>query len=231
MSKVFAAELCAETNLMSLFEHLLLELNVAESATVFVACSGQVVVVVSRSELNGEQVLFGTGTSDDEADVVRRAGCRAEGFHLGHEEGHERGGVEDGFGFLVEVRLVGRASAFGDAEEFVLHSLGGFEVNLCRQVAAGVHLVVHVERSVLRVAQVLLGIGLVNAFGDGLFVAESRPYLLSFFTVYDGGACVLADGQLSFGCHFGVAQEGKGHVFVVVGCFRIAEDLGHLEVV
>ena len=231
VGKVFAAELGAETDVACLFEQAGLELKVAEGATGFVARGGERVVVVGGGELDGEHGLLGAGAADDNGDVVGRTSRGAEGFHLADEEGHEGVGVEDGLGFLIEVALVGRSAAFGDAEEVIFVALGGFDVDLCGEVATGVDLVVHGEGGVLRVAEVFLGVGVVDAARDGGFVADAGPDLLAFLAVDDGGAGVLAEGQAAFSGDFGVAQEGEGNVAVVVGGFGVGEDGGYLLVV
>ena len=163
--------------------------------------------------------------------MVRRTGCRAKRLHLANEEGNECGRVEDGLGFLIEVGFVGRAATLGDAEEFVLHAFGGLNVYLCGEVALRVDLVVHSEGRILRVAEVLLRVGEVNALGDGLFVAIARPNLLALLAVNDSRTRILAEGQLALGSHFCIAQEGQGHVLVVGRGFGVGENLGHLLIV
>ena len=184
-----------------------------------------------RGELHGEEVLLGRCATDDEGDMVGRTSGGAECLHLLHHEGHQRVGVEQRLGLLVEVGLVGRAATLGHAEEVILHALGSLDVDLCGEVATGVHLVVHVERSVLRVAQVLLGIGLVNAQRESLLIAEASPYLLALLTMDDGRTRVLAQGELALGRHFGIAQEGERYILVVVAGLGVAENLRHLLVV
>ena len=174
---------------------------------------------------------MGTRTADDDGNVIRRTSGSAERLHLAHEERHECSGVENGLRLLIEVGFVGRTAAFGHAEEAVFVAVGGFDVDLSGQVAARVHLVIHVERGILRVAEVFLGVGFVNTEGNGLFVFKARPHLLSLFAVDDGRAGVLADGELTFGRHLRVAQEGERHILVVVGGFGIGENFGHLLVV
>ena len=115
VGEVFAAELGAEPNAVSFLEDALFEFHIAEGASRLVARGGQAVVVVGRSELHGEQVALGRSAADDEGDVVRRAGGRTERLHFLNHEGDERVGVEQSLGFLIEIRLVGRAAAFGDA--------------------------------------------------------------------------------------------------------------------
>ena len=81
--------------------------------------------------------------------MVRRAGCSTEGTHFLNEEVFQFAGSQQGFGFLVEIGFVGRAAAFSDTEEFVLIAIYRVQVDLCRQVSAGVDLFVHVQRRIL----------------------------------------------------------------------------------
>ena len=229
---VFSAELGAEADFVGFLQQFFFECDVAEGTSCLVASRRQRVVEVGRGEFYGEEVFLGTRSADDEGDVVGRAGSRAEALHLLDQEGHQCAGVLDaGLCFLIEVGLVGRAAAFGDHEEAVLHAFGGFDVDLGRQVALGVHLVIHVERRILGIAQVVLGVGVIDAAREVFLVAESGPHLLSFFAVDDGCAGVLAEGQLAFGRNFGVAQEGEGDILVVGRGFGVAQNLGYLQVV
>ena len=228
---VLAAELCAEADVVSLFEHLLFQLDVAEGTAVFITRRGQVIIEAGGGELHGQQVLLGRRTANDEGNMVRRTSRRTQRLHLLYEERNQRLGVQDGFRLLIEVSLVGRTAALGHAKELVFHAFGSLDINLCGQVALGVHLLVHGERSVLRVAQVLLGISLIYTQRQGLFVAIARPYLLAFLTVDDGRTGILAEGKQTLGGHFGIAQEGQCHVLVVVAGFGVAQNLGHLLVV
>ena len=229
---ILASELRAETYLVCLLQQLFLQFDVAEGTSCLVARGRQRVVVMGGSQFDGQQVFLRRGAADHDGDMIRRAGSRAKRFHFLHEERNERAGILDArFGLLVEIGLVRRTATFGDAEETILVAFGGFEINLRRQVALGVHLVVHVQRGVLAVAQVALGVGIEDAAAQCLFVAGTRPNLLSFLAMNDGGSGVLAERQLSFACHFGVAQEGECYVLVVRGSLRVAQYLSHLFVV
>ena len=231
VGEVFPAELGAETDVVCLFKNALFEFDIAESAPCLVARGGQVIVIVRRGELHGEQVLLGRSSTDDERDMIRRTSGRAERLHLLDHKGNECVRVEQGFCLLVEVGFVGRATTLRDAEETVLHTFGSLDVDLGGQVALRVHLVVHRERSVLRVAQIFFGVGFIDTFRESLFVAEASPDLLSFFAMNDGRSRVLAEGKLAFGRDFGVAQEGERDILVVGRGFRVGKNLGHLLVV
>ena len=52
VGEVFAAELCAETEVLRLHQQFLLQLNIAEGLAVFVAFGRQFVVIVGRGQLH-----------------------------------------------------------------------------------------------------------------------------------------------------------------------------------
>ena len=158
-----AAELGADAEGVGDLQELGLEGEVAEGAPVLVAGGRERVVPMGGGELDGLHRRLGGGAADDEGEVVGRAGRGAERAHLVGEEGDEGLGVQDGLGLLVEVALVGRAAALGDEVELVARALARGDVDLRGQVGAGVALRPHVERGELRVAEVVLGVGLVDA--------------------------------------------------------------------
>ncbi len=160
--------------------------------------------------------------------MVRRAGGRAEGFHLGRQKIDEGVRVEHGLGFLIKVRLVGRAAALGDKQKFVGISRNGIQVDLRRQVASGVLLVVHGEGRILRVPQARLGIGVENPPGQRLRLVEIRPDLLAFFSHDDGGSGVLAERKFHLGGDDGVFQHLEGDEFIVFRSLGIVKNGRHL---
>ena len=139
--------------------------------------------------------------------------------------------LDQRLGHRVEVCLVGAAATLGDTDEAVFGSLRGLDVYLGRQVTLGVYLVIHIERSILAVAQVVLGECIVNTPAQGFLVIKSCPYLLSLLTMYYGCACVLAEWQDAFCCRLGIAQELQGYILVVFRGLGVAQDLGNLLVV
>ena len=58
VSEILTAELCTQANLVSLFEELVLQVNVTESTTRLITCCRQLIVVLDRSQLHGEEVLL-----------------------------------------------------------------------------------------------------------------------------------------------------------------------------
>ena len=196
-----------------------------------VAVRGQAVQFLGGGQLDGLHALVGRGAADDKGDMVGRAGGRAQVFHLLDQELVELVRGQQRLGLLVEHGLVGGAAALGHEDELVVVAVGGQDVDLGRQVGAGVDLLVHVQGHGLGVAQVFLGVGLVDALGEPLLVLDAGPDLLPFLGGHGGGAGVLADRQVELGGDLGVAQEGQGHALVVHGGLGVAEDLGDLLVV
>ena len=130
--------------------------------------------------------------------MVRRARRGAEGAHLFNQVVLQLARGEQRLGFLVEIGFVGRTAALGDTEEFVLVTVDAVEIDLCRQVGAGVDLFVHIQRRVLRIAQVIFGVRVVDAVRQGRFVTAAGPDALAFFTDDDRRAGVLTGRQNTF---------------------------------
>ena len=229
---VFTSELSAEADLLCLFEKFLFQVDVAERTAGLIAGGGQAVIELDACELDGKEILLRRRSADYEGYMVGRAGCRAQRAHLLHQEGNECSLVLDGgLGHGIEIGLVGAAAAFCHHHEAVLVALGGLDIYLRREVALGIHLIVHIQRSVLAVAKVLLGVGIEYAAAQGLFVFEVSPDMLAFLSVDDGGAGILTERKDALDRSFGIAKELQGHVFVVVAGLGIFEDGRHLLVV
>ena len=58
VSEILTAELCTQANFVSLFEELVLQVDVTESTTRLITCCRQLIVVLDRSQLHGEEVLL-----------------------------------------------------------------------------------------------------------------------------------------------------------------------------
>ena len=223
-----AAELRTDAELMRDLEELGLERGVAEGAAMLVAGRGQRVVVMGRGQLDGLHGRFGGRAADDEREVIRRARGGAERLHLLGQELDEGLRVQDGLGLLVEVALIGRTAALGDEEELELGTLDRGDVDLRGEIGAGVLLGVEVERRELRVAQVVLRVGLVDAQGKGFGVIAAGPDLLALLGGDLRGAGVLAERQHALRGDLGVAQHRERDGAVVVAGFLVGQDRGHL---
>ena len=186
------------------------------------------VEVVRRGQLGGLHGELGRRPADDDGEVVRRARRRAERLHLLEDPRQQRRLVEQRLGLLVEVRLVGAAAALGDEQELVLVAVDGGDLDLGRQVGAGVLLLVHRERRHLAVAQVRREVGLLDPGGDRRLVAAAGEHELALLALDDRGAGVLAHRQHAAGGDRGVLQQVEGDEPVVLAGLGIVEDLAQL---
>ena len=98
------------------------------------------------------------------------------------------------------------------------------EVDLRRQIVAGIDLLEHRQRRELAVAQIGLGIGAADAGGERRGVAAAGPDALALLAHDDRGAGVLAHRQHLAGGDVGVLQQIEGDEAVVVGGLGIVED-------
>ena len=224
VAEVLAAELCADPRLLREREHLRLELDVAEAVTEQRAGRRQRVEVAGARQLGRLECRLGRRAADDDGEVVRRAGRRAERLHLLEDPRQQRLLVEQCLRLLEQVALVGRAAALRHEEELVGVAVDGGDLDLGRQVVAGVALLVHVDRCHLAVAEVARQVRLVDAAGDGGLVAATGEHELPLLRLHDGGARVLAHRQDPTGGDVRVLQQVEGHEPVVRARFRIVDD-------
>ena len=162
MRQIFTTELCAQSNLVSFFQHLFFQLNITESTTILISCSRQIIVKVSGSQFHSQQILLGRSTADNESNVIRRTSSCSQSLHLFNQERNQCTGIQNCFCFLIQICFIGRTATFSNTEEFVFHSFSSFDVNLCRQVTLCIHLIIHIERRILRVTQILFSICFIN---------------------------------------------------------------------
>ena len=149
--------------------------------------------------------------------MVRRTCSCTQALHLLYEEWEEGTLVLDSsLGHRVEVGLVGRATTLSYHYEAILVALCRLDINLGRQVATGVHLIIHVERSVLRIAEVVLCVGVVNTQAQCLFVLEVSPYTLTLLAVDDSSTCILAEWENALNGSLCIAEELECYVLVVL---------------
>ena len=217
VSQILTAELCTQANLVSLFEELVLQVDITEGTTSLITCCRQLIVVLDRSQLHGKEVLLGRSTTDNEGDVVRRTCSCTQALHLLYEEWEECALILDSsLGHRVEVGLVGRATTLGNHYEAILVALCSLDINLSRKVATGVHLIIHIERSVLRIAEVVLCVGVVNTQAQSLFVLEVGPYALTLLAVDDSSTCILAEWENALHGSLCIAEELESYILVVL---------------
>ena len=149
--------------------------------------------------------------------MIRRTSSGTQRLHLLYEERNQRTLVLNGsFGHGVEVGLVGRATTLGNHHELILGTLSGFDVDLSGEVATGIYFIVHVQRRVLRVAQVVLCEGVEHAQRQGFLVLETGPDLLTLLTVDDSRTRVLTERQDATCSDLGIAQELQGDILIIL---------------
>ena len=149
--------------------------------------------------------------------MIRRTCCCTQMLHLLYQEWQQSAFVLNGcFGHWVEVGLVSRTTTFGNHYETVFSTFNSLDINLCREVTLGVYLVIHVQRSILRITQVVLCISVEHTKAQRLFVLESCPYLLTFLAMYDGRTRILTEGQHTLTCCLGITKELQSYIFVVL---------------
>ena len=164
--------------------------------------------------------------------MIRRTSGRTEALHLLHEERDECALILNrGFGHRIEIGLIGATTTLGHHHEAILIAFASLDINLGGQVATGVHLVVHIQRSVLRIAQIILREGIEDTQREGFLIFKIGPYALSLLTVDDGRTGVLAERQDATTSHLGIAQELQGYVLIVFAGFGVLQYLSHLQVV
>ncbi len=154
--KIFPSKLCSQSQLLGGFLQPFFQFNVAESPAQLVSFGRQVVVVLGRCQLHRLQVSLCRGATNHEGHVVRGTGSGTQRLHFFNQEAFQLPRCKQCFRLLVEIGLVGRSAPFSNAKEVVFIPLNSIEVNLCREVGAGIHLIVHVQRSILGISQVLV---------------------------------------------------------------------------
>ena len=185
VGEILTAELSSESYIVGGVEEFLLEFDISESVAILIALSGEIVVILHRSLLDSGEVGFGRSTADDESDMIGRTSGSAESLHLLDKERHESLLIKDSLSLLIEISLIGRAATLSHEEELILIALGGMDFDLRREVATGVHLIIHIEGSVLRIAEIILSISLIYTLRDHLLIVATGPYLLTLISGTD----------------------------------------------
>ena len=185
VGEILTAELSSESDIVGGVEEFLLEFDISESVAILIALSGEIVVILHRGLLDSGEVGFGRSAADDESDMIGRTSGSAESLHLLDKERHESLLIKDSLSLLIEISLIGRAATLSHEEELILIALGGMDFDLRREVATGVHLIIHIEGSVLRIAEIILSISLIYTLRDHLLIVATGPYLLTLISGTD----------------------------------------------
>ena len=231
VAEIFAAELRADAERLRHLLDLALHVPVAEGVAVLGAVLRQRVVIFAGGELDRLHGHFRRGAADDDGEMVGRAGRGAERQHLLLEEGEHSFTGKDRRRPLEQKSLVGGAAALGDEQELVggvgraIFGLAlGVDLDLRRQVGAGVLLLEHGNGRKLRIAQVAFEIRIARALGERRFVAAVGPDKPALLAHDDRGAGVLAHRQDAAGGDIGVLEKIVGDELVVVRRLRVLDD-------
>ena len=226
MNQILAAELCAYTALLADLQHLLLPFQIAEAAPALIAGGGQRIEIAGRSLLDRRKAHLGRCSADADGQMVGRAGRRSQILDMGLDELRQGLFVEQGLRLLVEEGFVCRAAAFGNEEELILHAgMSAIDVDLRRKVRSRILLLDHRERHDLRVAEIAVPVGFIDAARDVLGIIDTRIDVLPLVADTDGRTRILAGRQFALGSHALVEQHRIGHETVVVRGFGILQDM------
>ena len=232
VAEVLAAKLRPDAEAAGEIEDLCLHLEVAEAMCVHASVHGKGVEVASARQLGHLEGVLRAGAADHDRQVVRRACRGAQRAQRGVEELPEARGVEQRLGLLEEEGLVGRPAALGHIEQFVgelVPRLGvGVDLDLRREIGAGIALIPHGERRHLGVAEVEHGEGVVDASADRLFIGALGEHLLAALADDDGGAGVLAHREHPARGDVGVLEQVEGNELVVGARLGVVDDRAQL---
>ena len=98
------------------------------------------------------------------------------------------------------------------------------DVELHRQVIAGVHLLEHRQRRHLRIAQVGLGVGAMDAPRQRLLLVAFHPHALALLAEHQRRAGILAHRQHAARRDVGVLQQIQRDEPIVATRLRVVED-------
>ena len=101
MREIFAAELGADSGFDTEFQNLLFKVEVTKRPTQIVSGSREVIEVVATREFDCFQGEFRGQASDDQGQMVRRAGRGAERADFLCDKRTQGFWIQQGFGFLV----------------------------------------------------------------------------------------------------------------------------------
>ena len=231
MGEIFSAELSSKPDFLSLLQEFLLEVDVAEGTAGLIACCRERIIELDAGELDCQKVLLRTGTSDHEGDMIRRTSSCTKRTHLLDKERKEGPLILNRrLGHRIEISLIRTSASLCNHNEPILIPLGSLDIDLGREIALGVDLVIHVERGILAVAEILFCESIENSETQGLFVLEIGPDSLAFLAMDNGSTGILAERKYSLYGSLCIAKELEGDIFIVLTCFGVTENSSHLLV-
>ena len=160
--------------------------------------------------------------------MIRRTCCSAEADEFFKDPRKKCLLVEQRFGFLEEIALVGRAATLCHEEELVRITVDRADFDFCRKVVASVLLFIHRDGRHLAVAKIACLIRVEYAVSDCFFIVAACHHELALFALHDCGACVLTHGQHATCSNACVLQQVECNELVVRACFRVIQNVVQL---
>lgn len=188
---------------------------------------GQLVEIFNRSFLHDFKILLSRSSADNDGDMIRRTGSRAECLHLLDKERNESLRVDKSLCLLIEISLVGRTAALRYEQEFILIAITGMNINLRREITSGIDLVIHIQGGVLAIAEIIGSICVIHTVRDIFLIVSAGPDRLAFGSVNYSSAGVLTERELTHCSDLGIAQHCECHKLIVLAGFGVRQDFGH----
>ena len=129
MAKIFTTKLGSDAGGSTHFKNAFFPFEIAVGTTGGITC-GEVVEVANRGEFDGFHGGFGGGSSNDEREVIGRAGSGTDVKEFGANEFGELLFGEKRFCFLEEEGFVGGSSAFGNKGKVIFVAGCSGNINL-----------------------------------------------------------------------------------------------------
>ena len=76
MCQILSSELCTQTDIVYFSQHFFFQFYIPESAAILVTGRWQFIIIMCRSQLHRQQVLFGRSTADNHCNMIRRTSGR-----------------------------------------------------------------------------------------------------------------------------------------------------------
>ena len=224
-AEILSAELGTDIKIPGHFQQPVFKLQIPKGMAVFISPGWQTVKVPGRSQLDGFEVELGRSPADHKCQMIGRAGCCAQCFHLALHIIQQFIRRQNSFGFLIQKGLVRRSAAFGQEQEVISAAFDRIQLDLGRQVAAGIPFFKHGQGGILRIPQIGISISIKHPLRKGGFIRITGPNLLTLFAHNNSCSGILTHGKDTFGCDYGIFQQFQGYISVIGRAFRIFEDI------
>ncbi len=230
VTEILAPELRPDPHIAAQFMHNRFHFQIAEAMTILTALRWQPVKIAATGQLHCFQIKFSRRAANHDSQVIGRTGSRSQGPDLLIQEFDQTLTLQQGRGALKQECLVGRPAALGNEQEFIgILSPLRIQLNLARQIVAGVLFFEHGERGNLTIAKIIVIIGIQDPFGERGFILSIGPDTPPLLAHHDGGAGILAHRQHTARRNIGILQKVIGDETIIVGRFRVIQNLRQLR--